>query len=102
MGATASKEAEESSNLDPINTTTTKDNSNKICENCVKSKQVELPSTAAAASCGEQYVTVDECMKQNAGQISACVNEWKAFQLCHENHNAQQATAEKKEQQQHQ
>jgi hypothetical protein len=61
---------------------------NSVCENCVQSqKAAAFPSSSNNEMCGESYVAVDRCMKQNAGQISSCVGEWKAFQLCHNNNN---------------
>jgi hypothetical protein len=70
-----------------------KDNSNKICIDCDKKNQKELPETSptekpsAAApgqACAELYLAVTTCNLGNKGQITPCIKEWDAFRACHE------------------
>ena len=67
-----------------------------ICIECDKKNQKDLPSNGedtppSSASkgmpCEASYTNVTACMEQNAGQISACRDEWDAFKLCHEEKN---------------
>jgi len=53
-----------------------------VCENCAKETQKDLPA-GEPDTCMEQYLAVDLCMKANKGQVTSCVDEWKAFQDCH-------------------
>jgi hypothetical protein len=124
MGAQPSKEVKSKAAAAPVT------KGNEICENCVKSNHevaVNYPFTtttadttgstnhddASSSSCADLYVAVDQCMKQHKGQISACVDVWKDFHLCHDadtnTHRRQQAAAslssleqQQQQQQQHQ
>ena len=62
-------------------------NENKICVDCDKSKQVNLPSNDEISSKGQVceglYKSVSDCMSRNNGQITACTHEWNAFKQCH-------------------
>lgn len=69
-----------------------------VCENCHKSTQKPLPSTNTSnhddanngddkdsqIRCMEQYEQVEDCMKQNKGQIVPCSNAWQIFKQCRE------------------
>jgi hypothetical protein len=69
-----------------------------VCENCHKSTQKPLPSTNTSnhddanngddedsqIQCMEQYEQVEDCMKQNKGQIVPCSNAWQIFKQCRE------------------
>jgi hypothetical protein len=94
MGASISsssqQEQEQQQQLQPE-----KDNSNKICIDCDKKTQKELPETpsttenpASAAApgqaCAELYLAVTACNFGNKGQITPCIKEWDAFRACHE------------------
>lgn len=60
---------------------------NKVCVNCNKSTQKELPDDSIASegkNCGEAYQAVSTCMTENKGQVSACAQLWDAFRACHE------------------
>jgi hypothetical protein len=66
-----------------------KDNSNKMCIDCQKDRQVDLPSStlgvdgaASTDPCFSEYQAVDQCMKERHGQVSSCKNEWNIFQMC--------------------
>jgi len=61
----------------------------KICLDCDKSTQKDLPSESSTSSssgmpCEHIYESVTICMNRHAGQISQCKSEWEAFKLCHE------------------
>lgn len=53
-----------------------------VCENCAKETQKDLPADEPD-QCMEQYFAVDLCMKENRGQVTSCVQEWKEFHACH-------------------
>jgi hypothetical protein len=114
MGSKVSKEVEEKElAVERISRTNSHDTSNKICVNCQKDQQVDLPNSGTVGSsdivrvtkkdnpnsivventkpdpCGKPYATVDQCMQQNHGQISACAPEWKMFQECFQQHKPQ-------------
>jgi hypothetical protein len=72
-----------------------KDTSNKICIDCDKKTQKELPepsttettlpsAAAPGQACAELYLAVTTCNLGNKGQITPCVKEWDAFRACHE------------------
>jgi hypothetical protein len=78
----------------------TRDRSNKICIDCQKDKQVAYPggndsgietdTSNNTNPCDDLYQKVDVCMKNNQGQISSCVSEWKFFNECFTRHKAEQ------------
>ena len=59
-----------------------------ICVDCDKKNQKDLqvddPTSAEGSPCEMLYMKVSSCMESNNGQITACVQEWKSFQDCHE------------------
>lgn len=61
---------------------------NKICVNCNKASQVDHPDQdrllLSEEGCGALYAAVDQCMQAHAGRITACVDEWQVFRLCHD------------------
>ena len=60
----------------------------RICVDCDKKNQKDLPvddpTSAEGSPCETLYMKVSSCMDSNNGQITACVQEWKLFQKCHE------------------
>jgi hypothetical protein len=66
-----------------------------VCVDCQKETQKDLPSKSvnndkggssnpASSVCADLYENVAKCMNQNQGQVSACRDEWKSFQSCHD------------------
>ena len=56
-----------------------------ICIDCDKKNQKDLPQTTPASegmACEAPYAQVTSCMNDNAGQISACKDEWNSFRQC--------------------
>ncbi len=61
------------------------------CVDCVRdpSENPISPSLPSSGKfdkmkrCQGEYVIVAACMKKNRDQVSSCVDEWKAFRICH-------------------
>jgi hypothetical protein len=91
MGSNASKQVEEKveHQSTAIDSHSLKENGNKICIDCQKDRQVDLPSSTLGVEnasstdpCVLEYQAVDQCMKEQHGQVSSCKNEWNIFQMC--------------------
>mmetsp|Transcript_1795 Transcript_1795/g.2590 ORF Transcript_1795/g.2590 Transcript_1795/m.2590 type:complete len:90 (-) Transcript_1795:217-486(-) len=59
-----------------------------VCIECDIKTQKDLPSDDSLSGkgmpCENEYNLVSKCMKDNAGQISACTTQWDSFKLCHQ------------------
>ncbi len=65
-----------------------------VCIECdIKTQQKELPPndslSGAGMPCEVEYNLVSTCMKEQAGQVSACVVQWDDFKLCHQRQREQ-------------
>jgi hypothetical protein len=88
MGSSSSKQAEKKEDVSTQSDAHRSNNHNKICIDCQKDQQVDLPNSTLGVKdaemdpCIAEYQTVDQCMKQHHGQVSSCKNEWNIFQMC--------------------
>ena len=53
----------------------------EVCFSCKPSNSSE---SHVPKYCEIEYQTVDDCMKNNKGSISACKQEWSTFRICFE------------------
>ena len=59
-------------------------------EECVDCKEGKIRAEEQqygkkkVVNCNVLYFEVDRCMKANAGQVSACQEEWSKFRECHD------------------
>ena len=58
-----------------------------VCIDCDKKNQKDLPSNDNLSSegmpCEVEYSLVSQCMNENHGQVSSCVDQWNNFKQCH-------------------
>mmetsp|Transcript_53331 Transcript_53331/g.129641 ORF Transcript_53331/g.129641 Transcript_53331/m.129641 type:complete len:99 (-) Transcript_53331:1801-2097(-) len=68
-----------------------------VCIDCDISKKRDLPATddivsssssssgsSASGPCAASYQEVEQCMKEQHGQIAPCAKQWSEFNQCHQ------------------